>query len=185
MSDLIPFGVPEPESRCQRTLPSGQCQNQSLPGLDRCEQHANKLTVRRAQQRNYDLQDAQIRLHVDKLMGSSQLHSLKEEISIIRVILSDSLKCINATDPLVRQLAKNEFLAAAQILEKLIKTSGLMDEKLGNSLTKDTVFALAIRIMEILTEEIAHIPDHAEIVDKITSRIAVEIDSTRNINTKE
>lgn len=182
MSDLIPADSPD---RCQRVTPSGQCQLLAVPGTDRCSLHSSKVSLRKNALRNYNLTNVQAQADVDRLAHSERLYSLEEEIAIMRWGQSQTLTELQSDDPMVRQLALSNFTSHAAALEKLIKTGSIVKEKFGNLLSKDAVLALAERIMQILSEEIAHVPDHEQIVDNITTRIAAEIEAARNTPKEE
>lgn len=173
-------------NRCQRVLPSGQCANEALPGTDRCEQHTGKLARRRADSRNYHLQDVRAQGDIDRLLESEALYTLREEIALTRKLAQATLEGLkfDGTDKDNLNLAIKApmLIRFVETLQKLVTSGLILEQKTGNILTKTTIMKLAQRLVDIMAEtlEEAGVSDFQLIVDSVTQRYGEEIAATQN-----
>lgn len=172
------------EHRCQRVLPSGQCANDALPGMDRCEQHAGKNALKRSNTRNFQINDARVTARLDQLLASEGLFSLKEEIAITRQLgekFMDAMTCDDSEESKLRLLMQAPMiLRIIDTLQKLVVSGAQLEVKLSGVLTKEALYVLARQMVRIISEEISHVEDSSIIVDKITTRFADEISAAQN-----
>lgn len=159
--------------QCQRANKHKQCENEALPDSQYCEDHTGRLTRARQLERQYTLQDVRVQQSVDKLAQSDAIYSLREEIAVLRKMNEHYLQALGKGDlavsaPIIVQLTDT--------IQKLVKTGGSMEVKFGNMLTKETVLKLAQSMVDILAEEV----DDADIVDRVTTRVADLIEHAEN-----
>lgn len=178
MSELIPADSP---NRCQRTTPSGQCKNASIPGTDLCDRHTSSVAKLRHSTQSYLIDDARTREAVRGFAESDAIYSLREEIAILRVLIGGLAKGLkDDAGPLDTSLVASKVIDLMKTLEGLVKTSGTMEVKFGNMLTKDTVMKIGQAFVRIVTEEVSHIEGYDEIVDRVVSRFINEVKTSKN-----
>jgi hypothetical protein len=179
--ELIP---PDSRDRCQRLGPSGQCTNPVIPGTDFCEQHTSKLAKRRLETRKYAIENTRLRASVGDFAGSEAIYSMREEIAILRSFIEQLIRSLDLNDS---EHSRAQCAATApmviklvETLERVVKTSGVMEVKFGHMLSKQAVIDLANMVVGVMAEEISHLPNYQEIVDRVTQRVTENIRKAEN-----
>jgi hypothetical protein len=173
---------PADPNRCQGSAPDGQCQNLAVPGYDFCQVHGGKVEKAKAQDlRLYRLDKVKYRDRLEELNNYAEIKSLRNEISLTRMLIEERLNAIkNEADLLSAYSTVNTLLLTT---ERLIKTAHQVEQSLGTLLSKATVVNISQNIVQILSEELAHIDHHEDIVDKTCERmlqIIAEASNTPN-----
>jgi hypothetical protein len=176
MSDeLIRLDDPQ---RCKKVTPSGQCEHRSLDGSDFCQIHGGALAARASERRQYLLDSVRHRERLQQFSEHSAVFSLKEEIGMSRLLIETRFNTLNDDEALVAAIPQLDKLMLT--LSTLVDKAAKLEIQLGNVLTKDVVYALAQMFVTIVAEEVNQFPDHEEVVDRITSRIAEAVAQSKN-----
>lgn len=177
MNDLI-------TNRCQRILPSGQCDKEALPDSDRCEQHTGKQAKSKSNLKSYQINDVRVAARLTDFLESDRLYSLAEEIAIIKMTLerfAASLTMESTPDSLLEMTVRAPMIIKlVETLQKLVVSGVQTELKVGSMMTKDTVQRFATRMVQIMADELAHIEGYQLIVDAVTTRFAEELRQTKN-----
>lgn len=168
-------------NRCQAIGPRGQCQNQSLADSEFCHAcigFAGRSKSLKARQQNlYHLTQARLRNRIDELSGNSDAKSLRIEIAMTRSFLEELVNGFEADDKNKMLASFQTYIQLVQTIERLIKTAFQMEKSLGELLGKDQLIEIAQELINIMIDELQHIPDHEEIIDRINSRFLPAIES--------
>jgi len=178
MTNLI---LADDPNRCQRSTPAGQCPNLSIPGTDRCESHTRQSTKLQTQQRNYDIQDARLKLSVENRLLSAAHYSLIEETAILRSIMQNYVNELTHPDAITRSIAEQNYINAVEKLQKLIINGHKLEKDTGNLLTKESVANLMHAMAEIIQDVISGVDGYEQLMDEIYTRLGEALGSARNV----
>jgi hypothetical protein len=117
----------------------------------------------------YNLSKYRYRNRYDNFYENEALRSLRDEVALARTVLEERMNMINNSA---------EFIAACPQLntlfltvERLVNTCHRLETSLGSLLSKPTLLRIVQKIVDILTEEMASVPNHEAIIDKLSDRI--------------
>lgn len=175
---------PADPNRCQGSSPDGQCMNLAVPGYVMCQAHGGKVARAEANgQRMYNLTKAKYRNRMESLLGHSELKSLQNEITMLRLLLEDRFNVIdNEIDMMVACAPITSMVLA---IGKLIKDCHQMEQSLGTLLPKTTVINIGQNIVQILSQELTTVDNHEVIIDRVCERLLSMIDSAGATETLE
>lgn len=157
-------------NRCQGITSNGQCSRDAQPGCTFCYAH-NGGRDKAAEQdaRMYQLSKAKDRSRLAALREHNDVKSLRDEISIARMLLEDRFNLIqNDSDLLTACGALNSLLLT---IERLVQSAHKLETNLGSLLAKPTLLSLGHELVTIVIEELQGIPNYEEIVDRISARV--------------
>ncbi len=153
----------EDPRRC--TFGSGQCNNISVEGFTKCEQHysSERKSKEAKDLKNYRL--TRWRGRVSGKSNSEAIKSLTEEIGILRMLMEERLEqCHDETDLIY---ASQDLADLTLKIEKLVTSCHKLESQMGHHLDKTTVLQFAATVIDIIGQEI----DDIEIIDSIAERI--------------
>lgn len=161
---------------CDWVTTTGQCPHPAMPGSRFCEAH---------NPRSEDLKLDQYLLS-KRLLGDSparhaaadEVKSLRTEIAILRAFVEKRINMMETDAEFVSAMSqmKDTFLA----IEKLVSSCHNMEVKLGSLLSKTSLMSLAQKIIHIIDQNLAEVPGHEELVEKIGIEIAEAIAKQEN-----
>jgi hypothetical protein len=164
--------------RCMGACRDGQCRNKAEHGDDYCCYHNGVSTEREEKDGLYYLTQARHRIRLAQLKDHEQVKSLREEIALARILVEDRWNQIkNESDLMAACPMLNALLLT---LERLIKSSHVIEQNLGVLLAKPTVILLGQNIVNLLIQELKQIEGYEEIVDRITNKMFTAIESVVN-----
>lgn len=170
---------PADPQRCQAVTSKGQCTKLSIEGSSFCRTHCKK-SPREAQMRHYLLSNPELQSRLNRQAAIEEVRSLREEIHIARVMVETRLDLIeddDRGDMLAAFSNVNTYLAT---IEKLVSSCHRMEVSLGTLLSKASIFTLGQEIVNILIDELQHVPGYEAIIDRISEKIVVAIAGQQN-----
>lgn len=99
------------------------------------------------------------------MSGSTAVHSLREEVVILRILLEERMAKCKDTHELMMHSGPLSDLAVK--LEKLVTSSQRLESRLGDLLDRSTVLQFAQMIVEIIGNEI----EDEESLERISDQI--------------
>ncbi len=153
---------------------TGQCTRESCEGTKLCPIHSG-IDPKKFEKRLYRLQNHDRRLRHEALSDHDELRSIREEVAVARMLLEERLNSIKTDADLVSACGPLNTLLLT--IEKLTSSCLKIDKSVGNLLAKPVLLKMASDIVTIILEELADVPGHELIIDKITARI-LEVVST-------
>ncbi len=147
---------------------SGQCSRQACEGTNKCPIHTHG-DREKIEKRVYRLQNMDRRLRHETLSDHDELHSIREEIAVARMILEERLNSIKTDADLISACGPLNTLLLT--IEKLTSSCLKLDKSVGNLLAKPVLLKMASDLVAIILEELVDIPGHEAIIDKISARI--------------
>lgn len=69
-------------------------------------------------------------------------------------------------------------------LERLVKSCNQLEKNLGNLLSKSALISFAGEVIEAITDEISHLPEYEELVDRISDRLIDMAAKTQNVESE-
>ena len=146
----------------------GQCTRDACEGKDYCPIHFQG-DPEEVEKRVYRLQNHDRRIRHATLSGHDEIRSIREEVAVARMLLEERLNSIKTDADLVAACGPLNTLLLT--IEKLTSSCLKLDKSVGNLLAKPVLLKMASDIVEIILDELADIPDHELIVDKISEKI--------------
>ncbi len=147
---------------------SGQCSRQTCEGTNKCPIHTHGDSEK-VEKRVYRLQNMERRLRHETLSNHDALRSIREEVAVARMLLEERLNSIKTDADLISACGPINTLLLT--IEKLTSSCLKLDKSVGNLLAKPIILKMASDIVAIILEELADLPGHELIVDKISERI--------------
>lgn len=165
--------------RCKGAAPDGQCINFSEEGAEYCGAHGGISNLKQQDLRVYRLAKADQRFrHAQLTDRYDEVKSLREEISLTKMLLEEIWNVASANDQLESRCASISHLMMT--IKELVKTAHQMEESMGVMLSKATILKLGQMIVQIIIDELQGVQDYEIIVDRITERLVQTISSTTN-----
>jgi hypothetical protein len=153
--------------RCEHTSSTGQCNSNAVEGGRFCPTHSRDPQA--GLKRQYMLNKAKYRQRYSEFAESDDLRTLKDEISILRMVMEERLNMIgNDSDMLA---ACGQITSLAVTIERLVKSCHTLESRLGSLLAKPTLLGIANDIVQILLQELESQPDYELLVDRISEKI--------------
>jgi hypothetical protein len=159
-------------ARCTASDGASQCLSLRLPGHTTCSAH-NKG----AEKRMYRLSRAEDRKSLSYLCDHSDVHSLREEIALLRMLLVERLN--DAQSIPERTAAFGAVQAGILAIEKLVKSAHQMEKSLGSLMSKGSILEIAGLISAAIAEELQDVDGYEEIVDRLDTRIIDIVQASR------
>src|SRR5690242_19330567 len=88
----------DPNRRCQRTTPYGQCADEAVEGTDLCPRHGGAIKAQRVAKRMYDLGQAEWAGIYGQMAERDDVISLREEVALCRAAILKWTKLMSRTD---------------------------------------------------------------------------------------
>jgi len=170
---------PSDPARCQaHDGQTGQCEYRALTGCRHCELHDGKRELAVARNRTLQLRDAKFSELCNAQSTPDALKTLREEIGIVGGLLKERVNsCENQED---RDAHAHRLMQLADQSARLKQAHQKMEVQFGQLLAKQTTWDLGMRVADILSEEIAHVPNFEQIVDRVVKRISNDIIEAMN-----
>ena len=169
------------ESRpCLGIIEAGRCPNKALDGIDFCILHGgNKALQSKEKEMMYDWARTdflkKLKNQIPRFTHGPKKYDISEELGITRIMLNEILaKCEDAND-LLRY--NNQINNLIDKIERLIKSSLKVDEKLSLLISQDDVIKIAQGLVEIMQEYITDPVMMNEIALKFEDIIIVKLGS--------
>ncbi len=160
------FVAPDDPHRCQAIAGTTQCRLKAVDGTNLCSAHGGGLlrqTAERKAMKNYRL--TKFKARAEELGNSDGLFSLKDEVSILRMLIEERVeKCQDNYELVASSQPLSDLIMKC---EKLVTSCQRLESKLGNLLDKTKVLQFAQLIIEIIGKYI----DDEELLDKIGDEI--------------
>jgi hypothetical protein len=156
-------------NRCEFVHAKGQCLYVKIPGQRFCPQHGSNSVAASANRahRNYNL--ARIQGDVDKKMGSPEIKSLREEISILRVMLERQMNGITDDYELIANSAKISDMICK--IQGLVTACHKIEVQSGFLMDKNAILQITAIILNVITNRVTD-PD---IIDILSDEIPTAI----------
>jgi len=171
MFEKAPY--PEHPNRCQTINAHGQCVNLGIKLPDEsygknCLAHGgNQATASYAKTvtRNYNLTIARFRAQLDEKLGVSELKSLREEISILRILLETRLnRCADAMDLVLQSGPISDMVMK---INTVVQSCHKLEGSMGQHLDKTAILQFAQVIIGIVTSVVTDDTQINTIADEI------------------
>ena len=147
---------------------TGQCAREACEGKSLCPMHVSGDPDEFGK-RLYRLQNHDRRVRHATLSDHDELRSIREEVALARMVLEERLNSIKTDADLIAATGPVNTLLLT--VEKLTSSCLKLDQTVGNLLAKPALLKMASDIVSIILEELASLPGHELIVDKISKRI--------------
>ncbi len=147
---------------------TGQCTREACEGKNLCPLHV-KGDPEEISKRVYRLQNYDQRVRHATLTDHDKLLSIREEVALAKMVLEERLNSIKTDAD--RIAATGQINTLFLTVEKLTSSCLKLDRTVGNLLAKPALLKLASDIVSIILDELADIPGHELIVDRISERI--------------
>ena len=156
---------------------TGQCKREAVPGQANCALHTEKLAgdPQKFSKRMYMIQNHDRRVRHATFSDHDELRTIREEIAIARTLLEERLNTIKTDADLIAACGPLNTLLLT--IERLTTSCLKLDTTTGNLMARPTLLRIASDTVAIILQELKDIPNHEEIVDKISRRMAEIIDS--------
>ena len=170
----------ELEDRCEATTSEGRCPNRKLGGSAYCKPCRNKK--RNPEPRQYQLNNARFRQRQGEFGEHEALLSLRDEIALVKILIEERYNLIkNDSDLMVACGPLNTLFLT---LERLVKSCNSLEKSLGNLLSKSALITFAGEVITIVADEISHLPEYEELVDRISDRLIEATVNTKNVESE-
>ncbi len=155
-------------ARCEYIYSAGQCTEEALEQDKYCSLHTH-VDPEKHQKRLYNLLKYKYRTRYEQIGDHEALRSLRDEVSIAKMMLEETLNAIqNDAEFLASRANLAQQLAT---VEKLVVSMVKMETSLGTLLAKPTLLKIAADIVRILLEKLQDVPNHELIIDTISAEI--------------
>ena len=155
--DEIKRCAPDDPNRCQAVVQGqGQCPNLAVPGTKYCKAHGGARAASRQEEaslKNYRIARASFNQRAAEMANSSGLKSLRDEISLMRVLLEEHLNSCEDTNDLLLQSAIISDLILK--IEKLVVSCNKLETSLGETLDKSQILHIAGKWIDSISEAVA------------------------------
>jgi hypothetical protein len=161
---------PNDPNRCQATTRHGQCIKLAVDGKIYCDYHSRDRDIEDKQSlRAYLLTDPVTSVIAGRHSQVEELKSLREEIILARTMIERRLNLVESDADFLQACGTvNTYLLT---LERLITSCHKLEVNLGALLSKGAIVTLAQEIVGVLMEELEHVDDYEQIVDRISGRM--------------
>ena len=141
-----------------------------VPNTTRCPRHGGSPQARAIENKKanmYRVQKWQRRM--DELGDHDKRKSLAEEVSLLRMLLEETMKqCEDARDLLT---FSGRIQSLTIDIQKLVLATDRLDKNMGQMMDKPTALKFASTLVEIVSEEI----EDPEVLDRISHRVLEEL----------
>jgi len=161
-------------NRCQAVGSNGQCSFIRVPGSDYCTIHGGAGTQKKNQRdglNNYRIQQFQARLM--ELGNSDGIKSLRDEIAILRMLVEERMKTCNTGNDLILHSGPISDLITR--IEKCVSSCHKLEGSMGQLVDKQAILHFATKIVDIVADEVGHLPNGDVIVASLADKIIKEI----------
>lgn len=174
-SVLVRVAIDAPD-RCQAVHPGLQCPFQVLAGSKYCPRHAatHNLTRRgmgKADTRTYLLQ--KWRQQHDRHSENPKIKGLREDVGILRMTLEVKLNQIK--DEVDLDMRSSSVMELVREIAKTVAICQKMEKENGELLDKAQTLDLVQEIVFVIADNISSLPDHSEILQRISNGIMVTL----------
>jgi len=170
---------PARPNRCKYTGDQKQCHRDVVDGYDFCEIHSGSTaSAKRANTHMYHLDQMKHREKLTRFVEHEEIKSLREEISITRMLIEERFNAIKCESDLLAAIGGLNTLLLT--VERLVRSAHAIEQNLGSLLAKSSVLVMGRQIVEIIVEELQDVPGYEEIVDRISKRIVQNITEQRS-----
>jgi hypothetical protein len=138
-----------------------------------CDRHTDE----QKQVRNYLIEDARLRAGFER-QNVADLYSLREEVALLRMMINDRLNM--AKSEAERMVAYREIGSWVGTVDKLVNSLNKLDKETSQVLTKDTLMAIGLQIVQVLAEEVKRLPGHEQVIDAVSVRLVPLIENAVN-----
>jgi hypothetical protein len=153
--------------RCEHTTTTQQCTEQAVEGSRFCIKHSKNPQA--GLKRQYMLNQAKYRQRYSDFADSNELRSLRDEISVMRMVFEERLNMVTNDSEMLASCGQIASLAV--VIERLVKSCHQLESRLGTLLSKPSLLGIANEIVQILLQELSHLPGYEDLVDRISERI--------------
>lgn len=180
---LKPVKEDDDPQRCQAPSLDGQCRNLQEEGHKYCLVHGGVVSDGQEALRLYMLANADDNAKLNKMVSHSGLKSLREEITLARILLEKIWNSIEGSSSDVLR-ASGQINAVLLTIERLVRSASALEEKTGVMLDKATVAQIAKGIGETLLSELKGVPNYEQIIDNINARVSAIVADAQNTPTE-
>lgn len=159
--------------KCTRSGPNGSCPLDATSGSLFCEKHSNPSVLRR----NYILEDTKLQAKLDRDQGNV-IYSLRDEVVLLRAMVEDRLNF--AKNDVERLVAYQQVATWIATIDKLVNSLNKLEKETSQTLTKATLMEVARQLVQVIAEEIQHLPNHEMVIDAISQRVVPVIEGATN-----
>lgn len=159
--------------KCTRSGPNGSCPLDAVEGSLFCEKHSNEAALRS----NYVLADAKLAEKLSSKPGDV-IYSLRDEVTLMRAMIEDRLNM--AKSDAEKLVAYNQVAAWIGTVDKLVNSLNRLEKEVNSTLTKDALFEVARKLIQVIVEEVQHLPGHENVIDAISHRVVPVIEDASN-----
>lgn len=162
--------VANPENRCQRTGPFGQCSDEKVPDTDLCKRHGGGAVSKRQTVRMYDLAQAELKGLYGQMSDREDILSLRAEVALIRAAIQKFSNLMGQSDVSFESKINtfnNLLLTAKALIGECVK----VEKSAGLTVDRAALLQFASAVIQICGEETADLPDSREVLERIASRI--------------
>ena len=161
---------PADPNRCQASDAVGQCKNKAVPGGQVCIYHGGGAILKSEQTKAIrNLRLSRWRADVGHFSASKEITSLRDEIGVLRLLLSEKIeRCTDLDDLLTMSAPISELIMK---IEKIVKSCHQLETKMGFLLDKTTVLSFAAEVTQIVAEEVQD-PD---VVERVSERLIASL----------
>lgn len=160
-------------SKCLEVIKDEQCTHDAIPGTNYCERHTKDLSLLPEKQQ-YLIDSVKEQRRLLQLSTSEQIHSLHDEIALMRRLIERRFNMIQDDDEATFLLHSGPVTAMVLAMEKLVKTSFKIETDLQQLMSRERVLQLAQALVMVIIDEIKHLPDYESVADRVTDR-ALEV----------
>lgn len=161
-------------STCNHSGPKGQCKQQTLPDSNFCRKHGDE----RERIRGYRISDPELKERFIHFSQDEFLQSVRQEVILVRSLIEERHSFAKTQAEKIQIFP--QIIDATTKLEKLVSTLAKLERQTSQVLEKPAIQKLGRKIVDILTRNLAQVPDRESIIDSIAKEIAAAIIEAHN-----
>lgn len=155
--------------RCQGAVKNGQCDHISEEDSRYCLVHGGVAQAPIDDFRLYALAQAKDRLKLSALSTHHKVKTLREEISLARLMVEKIWNSVASDDHLIR--VSNDINRLLLTIDRLVKTTMSAEKEAGELLSRDAVHTLGESLVRIILDELSGLDDYERIADSISLKL--------------
>lgn len=171
----------DPDNRCQRTGPFGQCVEAKVPGAEFCAAHGGRAAANKAKKRMYDLAQAELQGLYGEMADRDDLLSLRSEVALVRMAiqrLSDLMGHSESSFESKIVTFNNLLLTAKAIVSECVK----VEKSAGLTVDRAALLKFGADVIQICDEVLADVPGKQDLLESIASRIIDAVKAAGDIS---
>ena len=171
--------TPSDPERCKGITKYGtQCTHKAEYGSDFCRYHGGSTQIKKREAtRGFLLSKMRDRERLAEVSDRLEpVKELRDSIALLHILIEKRFDLIKENDELSLITACGPLNTMLQNMDRLVSSCHRIEKNLGELLTKQTIMALAKRMVDIIIDELQDVEGYETIVDRITGRLVEAVE---------